>query len=182
MNRLYLSGVLAALLISTSAVAAMDERLGEAARQGDLATIKALAKSGVNLNESDDSGYTALILALYHDQPAVTRYLLAQGADPNRADNHGRTALMGAAFKGDTKAADILLADSRTQINLQNPQGQTAAMYAALFGHKVFLQHLVAKGARLDIKDAKGNTAASLAESQGNQELANWIKQQQHAG
>jgi len=51
-------------------------------------------------------------------------------------------------------------------------------MFAALFGHKEFLQFLSEKGADLQIADKKGNTAASLAAAQGNQDLADWISSQ----
>uniref|UniRef100_A8G8P6 Ankyrin n=1 Tax=Serratia proteamaculans (strain 568) TaxID=399741 RepID=A8G8P6_SERP5 len=176
--RLAALALLGGVWFSTPAFAALNVQLAEAARTGNLSAIKAAHLDAAALNESDDDGYTMLILAVYHDQLPVARYLLEQGADPNQKDKHGRTALMGAAFKGDVEAADILLTDPRTEVNLQNDQGQTAVMYAALFGHMTFLKHLVAKGAKVDVRDRKGNTAASLAEGQGNHALAQWLIKQ----
>ncbi|WP_241606036.1 ankyrin repeat domain-containing protein [Rosenbergiella epipactidis] len=170
------------LLYTQSSFATMlNADIAEAARNGDISTVsKALHSGSVSINDADENGYTMLILSIYHDQEKMASYLLSQNADPNQSDNHGRTALMGAAFKGDLNSADILLGDKRTLINLQNPQGQTAAMYAALFGHIQFLQNLTAKGAKLDIQDKQGNSCMTLALQQGNSAIAEWIKKQAH--
>jgi len=172
------ASMLVGVLLNHTALAALNPALIDSARNGDLNAIQTAVKQGVNINDTDDNGYSLLILSIYHNQNNIAAYLLAHGANPNQTDNHGRTALMGAAFNGDLNAAAVLLQDPRTQINLQNDVGQTAAMFAALFGHKEFLQFLSEKGADLQIADKKGNTAASLAAAQGNQDLADWISSQ----
>ncbi|WP_202300537.1 ankyrin repeat domain-containing protein [Dryocola clanedunensis] len=167
--------ILALMLLSQPSVASISPAVIDAARVGNLEVVKQSISSGANVNDTDSNGYSLLILATYHGQYSVARYLLAQGADPGLLDNHGRSALMGAAFKNDIGAARILLGNPRTDVNQQNPVGQTAAMYAALFGHKDFLTFLLSHGADLALNDKKGNTAASLAAAQGNQSLADWI-------
>jgi ankyrin repeat protein len=156
-------------------MAALSPQTIDAARNGEIKVIKAQIASGLDVNAADAQGYTLLILAVYHGQYAMAEYLLSQGADPSALDNNGRSALMGAAFKGDIAGAKILFSDPRTNVNQQNNIGQTAAMYAALFGHKAFLEYLLEQGADFSLADAKGNSAATLAKQQGNTTLSDWI-------
>ena len=77
-----------------------EDLLFDAARRGDVATIKALLAEGTGVNTQDGRGYTALILAAYDNHIEAVRVLLEAGADPNRHDASGNTALMGVSFKG----------------------------------------------------------------------------------
>ncbi|TDN47441.1 ankyrin repeat domain-containing protein [Scandinavium goeteborgense] len=166
------------IFFAHSAIASLTPEVIDAARYGEVKIIKKAIASGIDINETDSHGYTLLILATYHGQYTTVKYLLSQGADPSILDHHGRSALMGAAFKGDLNAAKIILKDPRANINQQNEVGQTAAMYAALFGHKAFLAYLLKQGANLSLSDKKGNSAATLAKQQGNTSLSEWITSQ----
>lgn len=154
----------------------------EAARQGDLAALrralpaaskpsrgKAPSAAGP-IDAADASGYTALILAAYHDHREVVRWLLARGANTCAADRRGFTALMGATFRGHAKVVDLLTtrpcgADHVTA------SGQTPLMLAALFGRTEIARALLAAGADPSRQDGLGNQARSLAEGQGNAEM-----------
>ncbi|CAM4022867.1 ankyrin repeat domain-containing protein [Rahnella bruchi] len=166
------------LLFIHSAMAKLTPGVIDAARYGEVNILKKAVASGFDINQTDDHGYTLLILATYHGQYDTAKYLLSQGADPSLLDNHGRSALMGAAYKGDINAAKVILSDPRTNINQQNEVGQTAAMYAALFGHKAFLTYMLKQGADLSLSDKQGNSAATLAKQQGNTSLSDWITSQ----
>lgn len=64
-----------------------------AARGGHLAAVRALIKSGANLNIGDADGSNALVLATLNGNPEVAVELLEAGADPKVADKYGRTVL-----------------------------------------------------------------------------------------
>jgi uncharacterized protein len=70
-----------------------------AASKGDLATVKALLKSGANPNVTDGDKMTPVMYAARKNQAEVIRELLAAGADINAKDQGGWTALMFAAKK-----------------------------------------------------------------------------------
>jgi len=53
-------------------------------------------------------------------------------------------------------------------VNAANNVGQTALMMAALFGRSDVVRLLMAHGANSALKDNAGNTAAGLAQQQGN--------------
>lgn len=146
--------------------------LFDVARTGDLSLMRDLLIRDVQVDARDDRGNTALILAAYHGKADLVDALLTAGADPNLVDARGNTALMGALFKGEAEVVRRLLRDPRTDVNLRNGAGQTAAMFAALFGRSDALEALVARGADLALADASGQTARSLALRQGNSALA----------
>jgi hypothetical protein len=71
----------------------------EAARRGDLATIKRLvASNGASVTGRSPAGVTALITASAHGQVAIVKYLLARGASIAERSNGGFTALLAAAL------------------------------------------------------------------------------------
>lgn len=157
--------------------AALTPYLFDAARSGDGELVSELLARGVEIEASNERGFTALILAAYNGQPQLVEQLLAQGASPNTADRLGNTALMGALFRGDTAAARALLAAPQIEINQRNRAGQTAAMFAALFGRTELLLVLAERGADLAAIDAAGASVKSLAEQQGHTELLEALAQ-----
>gem|GEM_PF-5511120 len=68
-------------------------KLGEAAGNGDLKTVRNLVASGADVNERDDGGETALCYALEGGHIDVADYLYKKGADTNVTDYAGRTML-----------------------------------------------------------------------------------------
>lgn len=144
------------------------ELMSDAARAGRDDMIPALLQAGVNIDGQDSKGYTPLIIATYNGRESVTALLLAQGADPNGIDGtKGNTALMGVAFKGYVSIAALLL-DSGADVNKVNAVGQTALMMASLFNQTVIIDMLLAAGACSETRDDAGNSAQSVAASQGN--------------
>ena len=67
-----------------------------AARQGQLASVDALADVGANLNAVDPEGSTALVIAIINAHYQVAARLLEIGADPNIGDASGMAALYAA--------------------------------------------------------------------------------------
>ncbi|WP_245979262.1 ankyrin repeat domain-containing protein [Solilutibacter pythonis] len=143
----------------------------KAVRAGDMDLVETLLQRGIDIEVTNERGFSALILAAYNGQPALVSDLLKRGADPNRGDRTGNTALMGALFRGDEASARLLLADPRIDIDRKNNAGQTAAMFAALFGRTELLLELADHGADLDAVDAAGASVRSLAARQGHDTL-----------
>ncbi len=69
-----------------------------------------------------------------NDYPDDIRDLLKQGADPNVRYKNGQPALMRAVVDGAWKVFDVLAADKRTDVNAENPAGETPLMYLAIVG------------------------------------------------
>ena len=62
------------------------EQYWTAARNGDLATVKAAIASGIEVDSKTEYGATALFYACDREQTEVVNYLLKQGANPNIKD------------------------------------------------------------------------------------------------
>ena len=80
-----------------------------AARNGDLATARALVEAGADVDDTAAAGSSALVIAAHSGHGPLGVYLLEEGADPNVADA-GYTALHAATLRGQAALAAALLA------------------------------------------------------------------------
>lgn len=76
--------------------------------------------------------------------------LLAQGADPNVRYRNGQPAIMRAVADGAWKVFDVLAAHPRTDVNIENPAGETPLMYLAIAGQVDRARALMARGAQVN--------------------------------
>lgn len=67
-----------------------------AAESGDVAQLRKLLETRVDIDSRDDLGRTALMLATLRGHAQAVDLLLEKGADPNVADNRGVTPLQAA--------------------------------------------------------------------------------------
>lgn len=146
----------------------------EAARHGSIPGLKAYLDAGGTIESRSPEGFTALILAAYNGQSAAVEFLLAHKADPCATDPRGNTALMGAIFKGNAEIAARFITTT-CDIDQVNAAEQTALMYAALFNRTEIAKAILAKGADPARRDAKNNTAESVARAQGSDALADLL-------
>lgn len=97
---------------------------------------------------------TALLLAVALSQAP-------SGVDAPDAD--GLTALMRAAARADAAALQALVAKGAALDHQAEGTRLTALMCAAYFGHTEIVKTLLARGAKPDVKDASGASAADWA-------------------
>lgn len=70
--------------------------------------IKELIKSGLNINEQDNDGWTALIAATWNGDIESIKLLINAGADINIQTKLGWTALKCASLKGFIEIIELL--------------------------------------------------------------------------
>ena len=158
----YLPIALFAILLCTPNVHSQSQTIFDAARSNDVRSIQAYIDQKADLNQKDDRGYTALILATYNQSPEAAELLLSHGASPEAGDGTGRTALMGASFQGDDQCVQLLLKYG-ARIDATDANGATALMYAVEFGRKSVIRTLIAAHANSTLKDKRGFDALYLA-------------------
>jgi hypothetical protein len=83
-------------------------KLRRAAEIGDISELQTLLDQKISIDERDEAGRTALMLAALHGQSHAVDVLLANGADPNAADAHGTTPMQ-AAIAGDQRQIVLAL-------------------------------------------------------------------------
>jgi ankyrin repeat protein len=111
-------------------------------------------------------GITPLMAAAYSGEAAIVEELLARGADAAAADRLGKTAMVYAAGQGHAAVVRALLSHG-TDVNAVYRNELTALMWAAGFGRDEALRALLEAGARTDLRDNRGKTAAQIAREAG---------------
>lgn len=153
-----------------------------AAQFGDLEKVRALlAQPGINIDDKDQFGFTALMNAISNNHPEVVDYLIEKGADVNIGSGYscGHTALMEAAKLGRHNVVEALLA-AGAEVNGEARDGYTALMSAAENAHLPapegaylnVVKALLAAGAEVNAT-SKGYTALMLATLGGHHHVVN---------
>ena len=77
--------------------------LHDAVTAGDLARVGVLINSGASVDEKNNSGETALLLAVKHDKTAIAKSLMAAGASINALAKNKDTPWLLAGASGRTE-------------------------------------------------------------------------------
>jgi ankyrin repeat protein len=85
-----------------------------AALEGNTDTVRELIQEGVDINQRDENGRTALMFAVMNSHYETMKVLLEHGADVQAKSDQGGTALMAAALSGDLRMVQALLDKVRT--------------------------------------------------------------------
>ncbi|KAL3829978.1 hypothetical protein ACJIZ3_018780 [Penstemon smallii] len=172
-----------------------------AAVRGDDLLLHHLLKRGLDPNEADNLGRTALHIAASKGNENCVLLLLDFGADPNSRDLEGSVPLWEALF-GMHKQVMKLLLDNGAQLttgdiglfsctateqnnltlleeivrhggNVTKPKnsGTTALHIAVCEGNIEIVKFLLHQGANIEKTDENGWTAKDLAEQQGHEEI-----------
>jgi TonB family protein len=118
--------------------------------------VKELIASGADLEETDASGWSALMYAAGSSNSTALQLLLKAGADPNQRSLRGDTALMASCASG---SWDDDLVRAGAEVNAQNKDGQTALMFLAARDEPDEIRDALKAGANAALKDVKGRTA-----------------------
>ncbi|MFM0724594.1 ankyrin repeat domain-containing protein [Paraburkholderia strydomiana] len=94
----------------------------------------------------------SLIKSVKFDDVDGVNKLLAKGMDPNSIDNQGIPLLVIAAREKSDKVGAALLANPKTNIEIEDKAGENALMMAALVGDLDFVNLLIAKDAEVNKK------------------------------
>jgi uncharacterized protein len=146
---------------------------------GDVSAIKFLMSHGAKLESLGDN--LGLNAAVFHGHWRLCKFLLEQGANVNQADaDTGETPLHNALCTGDRLVYDlvvkVLLAhganpNAATQNGVETgafmrdcrTKGETPLHRAAAFGDENTIRLLLDAGAKLDARDANGDSPLGWA-------------------
>ncbi|VFR56001.1 FOG: Ankyrin repeat [plant metagenome] len=107
-----------------------------------------------------------------NDRASAVAEQLRAGADPNQVTDKGEPALMQAVRDDAWEVFDVILADSRTDVNIMNGVQETPLMYTALTGQLARSQALVKRGAEVN---RLGWTPLHYAAAKGHADVAKWL-------
>lgn len=82
----------------------------EAAKKGNIPALKSQLKAGMDIHTQDETGWTALSIAVEEKQTETVRFLLQEGADPKIKNGKGQTPIQIAKKHEDKSILYILYA------------------------------------------------------------------------
>lgn len=168
----------------------------QAVKQGELAAVKQFLATSVDLEKSDQNGYTSLMLAIKKQNTELVKLLAEHGANVGINDEFGDTPLvwassmqnlpivnlllkhgadpdqgnfsplMWAAFHGNLPMLKLFL-KSGVNLNARTHEGWTALMWAAEKGNTEAIWELLKRGAGVNMHNNSGKTALILATRRG---------------
>lgn len=145
------------------------------ARSGTVTEVKELMKQNPDIiNQTNESGFSPLILACYRGNTEVAKFLIENVKDVNYRSNEG-TALAGLAVKYNKELAESLL-KKNADPNIADATGYTPLFWAVKFGNKELVELLLKYKADQSKKDSMGMTPFEYALQTNNKEIINLLK------
>lgn len=141
------------------------EKLHQAACDGNLAVVKQLIESGVDVDKRDGLGYTPMFSAAEEKQIEVAKYLLSKGANVNARDYYGSNLINHAIGCGSTDIVEMLLARGANPNSAEIEKKDTPLHTAARCGNKRIMECLLNHGADINAKDSSGKTPVDYAQT-----------------
>lgn len=144
----------------------------DASRRGELSEVISIYSKNPNvINLKNAEGYSPLILACYHGNEEVVKFLINKVDNINRTSNYG-TPLMAAVVKGNIEIIEMLLSKN-ADTKIADVNGTTAMHYAVMFKNYEAVKLLIEANADLKIKDNRGKSAMDYAVLQNDKKLNN---------
>jgi ankyrin repeat protein len=152
-----------------------DSAVTKAVKAGDLAGVRKLIASRVDVNAASGDGSTPLLWAAYRSEVEIAGALIAAGAKPDTPNNYGVTPLLAASRIGDVDMMEVLLkggADPKRS----HTEGETPLMAASRAGSIEAVRLLLDRGADVNATDAfQKQTALMWASAEGHLEVVDTL-------
>jgi ankyrin len=129
--------------------AASIEDLLVSAKEGNVAELRHVLDSGVDVNATDADGWSALKVAAASGHLDFVKLLLERGGNINITDNQGSTPLVMAAQEDKVNVARFLL-EHGAKVSVQTKQGHSALIIAAYHGNAEMVALLLRYGAGIE--------------------------------
>ncbi|XP_059836098.1 ankyrin repeat and death domain-containing protein 1A-like isoform X1 [Hypanus sabinus] len=154
-----------------------EQRLQQAAKVNDTATIRELILGKVNLNARNSMNRTALHWAALAGHEEAASLLLDYNALVDAEDKFGMTPVLLAASHGNLTILQTLVKAGAT-VTARNRLGQTLLHCAALQGHPSVIRYVAEdlEGIPVDDPDQNGKTPLLLAAESGHSDVLRLLR------
>lgn len=143
------------------------ERPKEVIKAGRLRIAESLIEAGADVNQKDDEGNTALLLAVKNGYSSLIDPLLNKNADIEATNNDEMSALKLAICYATASDVDLLVLRG-ANVNAAGENGYTSLMRAALRNDTDMMNVLIENGACVNAQSSAGDTALLMAAENGN--------------
>jgi ankyrin repeat protein len=155
---------------------AAGQEVADPAAAARLEKVRQSLEQGLDVNQADADGRTALMMAAFEGYTEVVELLLNSGAEVDHRDGAGRTAVMYASSGPFPQTVELLI-QSGAQVNrIDTAEGWTALMVAAAEGHQPVVEVLLRHGADIEITDQDGDAAIAHARKRGQTHIVDLLE------
>lgn len=135
-----------------------------AALNGREELVEHLLTLNVQVDVTDDTNATPLILTVLKGNVTIVKLLLDKGANINHQNAQGHSPLQYACSKGWSDVVNVLL-ERGANVNIQDKRGDTPLHRLASLGRLELLRLLVARSPKplVDMQNLEGNTPMHIA-------------------
>lgn len=140
--------------------------LMEAARKGWEDGIQLLLDANANTEVADETGATALSLAVRVGKITAVRRLLSAGANPNGTGGPDQQQIVPLHESANEELVDALL-NAGAYVNARDRQGFTALHYHARAGRVGIMRRLISAGADVDALDKNNRSPLFMIGQRG---------------
>ncbi|MDP6679983.1 MAG: ankyrin repeat domain-containing protein, partial [Verrucomicrobiota bacterium] len=133
-----------------------DISIVDAAKEGNIETVKQHLTAGADVNAKTESGWTPLHEAARSARKEIGELLIAKGAEVNAQGQYMATPLHYAAGEGHKEVVELLIAKGADVNAKEGVGGGTPLLWAASSGHKEIIEMLIAAGADVNAKSESG--------------------------
>ncbi|SMC53287.1 ankyrin repeat domain-containing protein [Chryseobacterium sp. YR221] len=145
------------------------------ARSGTVTEVQELMKQNPDvINQTNESGFSPLILACYRGNVEVAKFLIDHVKDVNYKSDEG-TALSGLSVKYNKDLVERLL-KKNADPNIADTTGYTPLFWAVKFGNKELVELLLKYKADKTKKDSMGMTPFEYALKTDKKDIINLLK------
>ena len=144
-------------------------------RKNETEKIKALVKSGYDVDQCVQDGITPLMSACESDSCDSVKTLLELGADINASDANGQTPLMYTTFNNSVNSAKLLLARKDIKLEEKDITGSTALLRAVESGSNEILEYIIKAGADVNTVNYSHYSALAFGVLKGNRTATNLL-------
>lgn len=158
-------------IISSIAWAGHYEDILAAAHRNDTETVLRLVERGMDINTSDPSGTSLLMIAASNGNESLLDILLKNRVNAQQKNKYGDTATTLAALNGHLAVLKRLMESGMITLSSSEELRWEPIHYAAFGGHLESVRYLISKNVSLNIKAPNGQTALMLASRNGHLEV-----------
>lgn len=146
------------------------------AQAGDVLGLKALlAKTSIDLNEQDEKGFSAVMIAAMEGHVAAFRMLVYAGADVKLCSKSGETALTLSRLNNNRDLFEKVMLEFALEKENRIAGGFYALHCAARRGDLDAVKLLTSKGYDINASDGDGYTPLMLAAREGNAKICDFL-------